>query len=124
MDRDGSNARRLTFEVENTDSPTWAPQGDRIAFVSRTSSGFDIFMCRADGSGVRRVVSGGSNENPRWSPDGRHLVFASNRDGQFGLYITDLDERPPRRLQTGGRPGLSPAWSPRPVTGAPVGHSR
>jgi TolB protein len=124
MDRDGSNARRLTFEVENTDSPAWAPQGDRIAFVSRTSSGFDIFMCRADGSGVRRVVTGGSNENPRWSPDGRHLVFASNRDGQFGLYVTDLDERPPRRLQTGGRPGLSPAWSPRPATGAPVGHSR
>ncbi len=118
MDREGGNVRRLTFEVENTDSPAWSPLGDRIAFVARTGSGFDIFVCRADGRDVRRIVSGGSNENPRWSPDGRHLVFASNRDGEFGLYVSDLDDRPPRRLPTGGRPAVSPAWSPRPATGA------
>jgi TolB protein len=118
MDREGGNIRRLTFEVENTDSPSWSPLGDRIAFVARTSSGFDIFVCRADGRDVRRVVSGGSNENPRWSPNGRHLVFASNRDGDYGLYISDIDDRPPRRLPTGGRPAASPAWSPRPGTGA------
>ena len=83
--------------------------------MSRSSSGFDIYVCRADGRDTRLVVSGGSNENPRWSPDGRHLVFASNRDGRYGLYVTDLDDRPARRIDTGGKEAMSPAWSPRPV---------
>ena len=115
MDRDGGNVRRLTYDVDYTDSPAWSPRGDRIAFVARTGAGFDVYVCRADGTGTRLVAGGGSNENPRWSPDGRHLVFASNREGSHALYVSDLDDRPPRKLDTGGREALSPAWSPRPL---------
>jgi len=71
MDHEGGNAHRLNFDVGYTDSPAWSPKGDRIAFVSRSGNGFDIYVCRPDGSETRLVVSGGSNENPRWSPDGR-----------------------------------------------------
>lgn len=120
MDADGGNVRRLTFDVSYTDSPAWSPKGDRIAFTSRTDAGFDIWICRPDGSGTMRVVSGGMNENPHWSPDGRHLVFASNRDGTRSLWITDLDGNAPRKLDTQGRSAYSPAWSPR--LGAPAAH--
>jgi TolB protein len=118
MDRTGGNVRRLTYEVGYTDSPAWSPRGDLIAFVSRSGSGFDVYVCGADGRDARLVVSGGSNENPHWSPDGRHLVFCSNRDGGSALYITDLDGRPPRKLDTGGRAAFSPAWSPNPARAA------
>jgi len=113
MDADGGNVRRLTYDVNYTDSPAWSPKGDRIAFVSRTDSGFDIWICHADGSGAALVVSGGANENPRWSPDARHIVFASNRDGTRALWISDIDGGQPRRLESGGQKALSPAWSPR-----------
>lgn len=119
MDAEGTNARRLTYDLDYTDSPAWSPKGDRIAFVARTNEGFDLCMCKPDGSESQRVVSGGSNENPRWSPDARHLVFSSDRDGAKALWITDLDGTPPRKLDTGGRKALSPAWSPRPVALSP-----
>lgn len=117
MDREGGNVRRLTFEFGYTDSPAWSPGGDRVAFVSRNGNGFDVRVCRADGSGAQLVATGGSNENPRWSPDGRHLVFSSTSGGATGLFISDLDGSPPRRLDTGGRRASSPAWSPRPISG-------
>jgi TolB protein len=118
MDAVGGSIRRLTFDVDYTDSPAWSPKGDRIAFVNRVGGGFDVWTCRADGTGAKPAVTGGNNENPRWSADGRHLVFASNRDGGYGLWVTDLDGALPRKLDTGGRKAMSPAWSPRRSTGS------
>ena len=112
MDREGGNVRRLTYDVGYTDSPAWSPKGDRIAFVSRTGAGFDVYVAAANGSGARLIAGGGFNENPRWSPDGRHIVFSSNRGGDYALYVSDLDERAPRKLDTGGVRAYSPAWSP------------
>lgn len=113
MDSEGGNVHRLTYDVDYTDSPVWSPKGDRIAFVTRVGGGFDVWTCRADGTGGKPAITGGNNENPRWSADGRHLVFASNRDGGYGLWVTDLDGVLPHKLDTGGRRAMSPAWSPR-----------
>jgi TolB protein len=118
MDAVGGSIRRLTFDVDYTDSPAWSPKGDRIAFVTRVGGGFDVWTCRADGTGAKPAVTGGNNENPRWSADGRHLVFASDRDGGYGLWVTDLDGAVPRKLDTGGHRSMSPAWSPRRSTGS------
>ena len=81
----------------------------------RAGAWVEIYVCLADGRGLKPVVTGASNENPHWSPDGRHLVFASNREGENALFVSDLDDQPPRRLNTGALHASSPAWSPLPA---------
>jgi Tol biopolymer transport system component len=53
-----------------------------IAFRRRTSAdNFDVYLMRADGSGVRPVATGPAvEEKPSWSPDGRQMMIISNRD--------------------------------------------
>lgn len=69
------------------DSPSWSPDGTRIAFHSARYP-TAIFVARADGS-HRRWLSAGFG--PVWSPDGRWIAFTYGRCRQ--LYVI----RPARR---------------------------
>ena len=51
------------------DTPTWAPDGSRIAFVHEE----DIWTIGADGSDARRLITNG--ESPSWSRDGDVIAF-------------------------------------------------
>jgi eukaryotic-like serine/threonine-protein kinase len=68
---------RFTFEGSVNSSPTWTPDGKRIAFTSTKDGALSIFWQRADGSGGLEKLS--TSENTRvpmsWSPDGKLLAF-------------------------------------------------
>jgi Tol biopolymer transport system component len=67
----------------------WSPGGNWLAFtgvVGRNAgrvdeSATDLFVVRADGSGLRRVTHTGSASAPVWSPDGRTIVFSERSRG-------------------------------------------
>ncbi len=46
--------------------PTWSPDGQLIAFTSNTDGDYDIYVMRADGTGVRRLTTAAAND---WEPD-------------------------------------------------------
>ncbi|MEM7249572.1 MAG: Tol-Pal system beta propeller repeat protein TolB [Acidobacteriota bacterium] len=48
------------------ESPSWSPDGQFLAFASNRGGDWDIWSCRLDGSGLRRLGSGGSNRQPHW----------------------------------------------------------
>ena len=92
--------RNLTQHAAGDFRPAWSPDGSWLAFSSdrdsqkpRGRGGFtvahctDIYVVRADGSGLRRLTSYGGEVagSPRWSADGKRLVFyhATFAEGQL-----------------------------------------
>jgi TolB protein len=58
---------QLTHLQGNNESPTWSPDGRFIAFSSTRTGTSQVFIMRADGTGVVQVTSKGKNFQPRWS---------------------------------------------------------
>ncbi len=54
----------------------------QVAFtvVSGTGEGSDIFVQRRDGSGTKRLTSGGISSDAAWSPDGATLAYNRGSD--------------------------------------------
>ena len=130
---DGSGVRRLTFTATATADglnawPAWSPDGRLIAYASRVSGSWDVWLMSADGSGKRRITTSAANETePTWSPDGRWLAFSSDRYAdELGPKASIFKLRSSKPYGTAirlTRPGpdpdtglnqqdSSPAWSP------------
>ncbi|NJD08887.1 MAG: hypothetical protein FIB01_00090, partial [Gemmatimonadetes bacterium] len=60
MNADGSNVTRLTNNAAQDRSPSWAPDGSKIAFKSDRDAGpysFQIYVMNADGSNQKRLTN-------------------------------------------------------------------
>jgi TolB protein len=103
---DPSTPEGLFFAVE----PAWSPNGKLIAFASRRSGRSHIYVMRTDGTYVRQLTRGKSDDDgPAWAPDQRRIAFSRDRR----LYTVGPDGGPVRRLTRGlGGEAANPAWSP------------
>jgi dipeptidyl aminopeptidase/acylaminoacyl peptidase len=78
---DGSAPPRLLIggdKSENT--PRWAPDGRRIAFISNRDGASNIYLADVDGGNVRAVTKLAAGVQPPmvFSPDGATLAFVSD----------------------------------------------
>jgi dipeptidyl aminopeptidase/acylaminoacyl peptidase len=77
-------------------TPSWSPDGKRIAFESGRGSPdgktYAIFIINRDGTGLMQVTDFALNANhPVWSQDGKRLVFSYGvPDKENGIAIVDL----------------------------------
>lgn len=86
MDADGGAQRRLTRNPASDVSPTWAPDGTRIAFAripDGRSPQYDLFVTNADGGCETRITSGSAWE---WQPD-----WDRSRGGAGPIRCVDLE---------------------------------
>jgi len=94
-------------------SPSFSPDGRRVAFARALGANIEIFVCDRDGSGVRRLTnSGGIDMNPAWSPSGQEIAFTSSRSGSPQLYVMDAEGSNLRRVTFEGEYNDGASWSP------------
>jgi TolB protein len=94
-------------------SPSWSPDGTHIAYYAEQEGRGDLYVMRADGSGVRRVTNTAADEgSPAFAPDGQRLAFDADLAGNFDVYVMALDGSGRTRLTTDPARDVSPAWSP------------
>ena len=119
MDADRDNQRNLSNNDFDDQSPSWSPDGKRIAFTSERSDkdwNRQIYVMDADGGNQRNLSNNDSDEwGPSWSPDGKRIAFASEREAEwpnYDIYVIDNNGGNPRRLTKNRQIDKSPSWSP------------
>ena len=125
MDADGQNEQRLTDNRNNDESPSWSPDGERIAFVSDRKGDFEnyeIYVMDADGGNPQRLTENRQEDGyPSWSPDSKRIAFWSQRDGNSEIYVMDADGGNPQNLTNNPHSEARPAWLNSPFSVSPTG---
>ena len=76
LNTDGSSNRKLTSREVNESQAQWSPSGDRIAFVSATEAGSELYMYWVQTGQIAKLSQlEMSPGNLSWSPDGTQIAF-------------------------------------------------
>lgn len=112
-DVDGKRAQVLLKSDEPIMSPSWSPDGKRIAYVSFEGGRPDIYLQTiATGERQRLPHYPGLNSAPAWSPDGKSMLMTLSKDGNAEIYRMNLQTRKLDRLTHHWAIDTEGAWSP------------
>ena len=112
-DADGYNPQTIVTSKEPLLSPSWSPDGRRIAYVSFEKKKPSIYIQEVL-TGQRKKVTSfeGINGAPAWSPDGQQLAITLSKDGNPDIFILNLKSGKLRPLTRHYAIDTEAAWSP------------
>ena len=93
-DSDGYNPQTVVRSKEPLLSPSWSPDGRKLAYVSFERGNSSIYI-QEIGTGAREAVAShkGINGAPSFSPDGSKLALTLSKSGNPEIYVMDLASR-------------------------------
>ncbi|MDR1012518.1 MAG: Tol-Pal system beta propeller repeat protein TolB [Coxiellaceae bacterium] len=112
VDSDGANVSTLLSSNFPLMSPSWSPDGKKIAYVSFEGNRAAIYV-QEIATGKRDVVAKfpGINGAPAWSPDGNNLACVLTLTGYPKIYILNLIDKKFYRLTDGSCSDTEPSWA-------------
>src|SRR5690606_32881950 len=111
-DADGWNPQEVVRSAEPLLSPSWSPDGTRLAYVSFERGNSEVYV-QDIGTGQRQAVTSfrGINGAPAFSPDGSRLALTLSKGGNPDIYVLDLASRALRQLTEHYGIDTEPTWS-------------
>ena len=113
-DSDGANEKSLLTSSEPIISPSWSPNGRKVAYVSFETGMAKVFI-QDIASGKRESVLSKDTQisSPSWSPDGKYLSLTLYQDGNAEIYILRLRDRTLTRMTNQFAIDTESSWSPK-----------
>ena len=110
-DYDGARGVTLLQSREPILSPSYAPDGKRISYVSFEQKKPRIFIQYVD-TGRREQMTNfpGLNGAPAWSPDGNRLALVLSKDGNPEIYVMDVASKQLKRVTNQQGIDTEPFW--------------
>lgn len=115
VDSDGENLQRIASAPHGLTSPTWAPNGRKVAYSFMREDGTWEVHERELESGRSWTISAreGASITPTYSPDGKRLALSIMNGRALNLYDYDVEQRCCLRLlRSGPSYDISPSYSP------------
>jgi TolB protein len=109
----GALGRAVQVTHGGYDSPSFAPDGRRVAVLSLASGHEQLAIMNRDGGEVRALTGEAfDHEDPAWSPDGQWIAYIAKADGGEVLHLIRPDGTGDVALTPATQKVIHPSWSP------------
>ncbi len=112
-DSDGANPRTVLESPYPLMSPSWSPDGGKLAYVSFEGNRSAIWVQDlSSGDRYQLTDYSGINGAPVWSPRGDKIAVTLSKGGNPDIYVIDLDTRRTVQWTRSGSIETEPTWFP------------